>query len=111
MNFRKWLEGMTAGEFLRDAPNKAYEQGVRDAQDDNYNPPFVNSQLSASRKESYIEGWRAMGKRIPEGKDRTWYRDRLRLKQYRKQTGERMIDIRVSDDPKWDDPDYDPEVG
>jgi len=111
MNFKKWLEGLTFGDFLRDEPNKAYQQGVNDAQEGDYNPPHVHSQLSASKKEEYVNGWRAMGKRIPEGKDRTWYRDRLRIKQYVKATGERMINIGISDDPQWDDPDYDPKVG
>jgi len=112
MNFKQWLNETTFGQLAKGEYDNAYEKGVRDAQDGNYNPPFVRTQMAAIRKTEYLNGWRAMGQRIPDEKDRKWYQGRLRMRQYAKANPDtRTVDFRVLDDPQWDDPDYDPNVG
>lgn len=123
-SFGEWLkirENFTPSNIMawaHDNQNKFYEKGVRDAQDDNYDPPPVGSQMSAGNKEQYILGWRSMGKYVPQGtfgrhrlSDREWFRNRLRMRNYGKMNQTNMIDLVKSDQPEYDDPDYDVNVG
>lgn len=115
------LEATAGGvmQWGREQQNKFYEKGVRDAMEDSYDPPTFGSPMSAASRKQYIDGWRSMGKQIPPGKhnsksslsDREWYRDQLRIQNYSKATGNKMVNIMVSQNPEWDDPDYDPTKG
>ncbi len=120
MNFRIWLENFgdfTIGGMMQGGENKAYAKGVRDAQDDNYDPPSSRSQMQAQNRTMYIDGWRAMGKHIPSGKhgqnipDRIWYQNRLRVRNFAGANPGNLIDMKVMDDPQWDDPEYEVDVG
>jgi len=123
MNFRQWIETSeppSLGDFMSWADNRndrMYGKGVKDAQDDNYDPPPMGSPLSSDWRFSYFLGWRAMGKNIPSGKtsrsslsDREWFAMKLREKRYAA-ANPGPINAIAANDPKWDDPDYDPEVG
>ena len=120
MNFRHWLETFTMGDFMNwhdKKRNQMYEKGVRDAMDDNYDPPAMGSPLSSQQRMEYMDGWRSMGKRIPPGRtsrsslsDREWYAMKLREKRYGA-ANPGPINIVAANDPKWNDPDYDPDVG
>jgi len=125
MNFRKWLEASmdppSLGDFMNWANKREdhmYSKGVKDAQDDNYDPPGMGSPLSSDWRFSYMLGWRAMGKRIPPGKtsrsslsDREWFAMKLREKRYAAASPDKYIDATAAQDPKWNDPDYNPEEG
>lgn len=116
MKFRQWLETFSMGDILswgRDEKNRYYEKGVRDAMEDNYDPPSWGSQMSSEQRYEYMCGWRSMGKRIPLGSknskstlgDREWFQKQLRIKRYGK-SNPGPINIIAADSSDWDDPDY-----
>ena len=112
--FREWLKTENILAWAKNQQNEFYKKGVSDAQDGQYRPPNVNSQMSAGNKFSYINGWRSMGKNIPAGRfgshgltDREWYQGQMRLHNYSNTTGRTTVDFKILDNPEFDDPDYD----
>ena len=99
MNFREFL--------IKEESKRSVAKKLKEWQE-----AILGTQMAANRKTQYLDGWRAMGQRIPDEKDRKWYQGRLRMRQYVQANPDaRTVDFRVLDDSQWDDPDYDVNVG